>query len=119
MKALAGDFKAVGFIDAAFFMKAHLHVTYKGGPFLGERIELNQIAEATVADEESVKRIGGTVGWGVAGAAILGPVGLLAGLLLGGKSKDVTFVAVLKDGRKFMATCSSKEWKQIIAAMFK
>lgn len=117
MKAIAGDFKYIEFLKP-MIGKPYLNVRFEGGPFFGEKIQLNQIAEATVADEESVKRIGGTVGWGVAGAALLGPVGLLAGLLLGGKSKDVTFVGVLKDGRKFMATCSGAEWKQIMAARF-
>lgn len=117
MKVLAGDFTGIAFLTT-LLGKPYLNVTYKGGPFFGEKVQLDQIAEATIADEESVKRIGGTVGWGAAGAVLLGPVGLLAGLVLGGKSKDVTFVGVLKDGRKFMATCTGNEWKQILAARF-
>src|SRR3546814_10870207 len=50
------------------------------------------IADLEPASEESVKRIGGTLGWGAAGALVLGPVGLLAGLLAGGRGTEVTFV---------------------------
>lgn len=86
--------------------------------WIGEKISLSEFETAEVASEDNVKRIGGTVGWGVAGAALLGPVGLLAGLILGGKGKDVTFVATLKDGRKMLATTDSKTFTKIQAAVF-
>ncbi len=77
-----------------------------------------EIEEITVATEENVKRMGGTVGWGIAGAALLGPVGLLAGLLLGGKGKDVTFIMKFKDGRKILATTDSKTFTKLAAMAF-
>jgi hypothetical protein len=85
---------------------------------LGESIPFTQLATVEMATEETVKKLGGTIGWGTAGALILGPVGLLAGLLLGGKKKEVTFVCALKDGRKFMATAESKVFTQLKAACF-
>ncbi len=60
--------------------------------FLGETIPITELETVEVATEESVKKLGGTVGWGAAGALILGPVGLLAGLLLGGKRKKLLFL---------------------------
>jgi hypothetical protein len=117
MKTLAGDFTQIIFVTP-LFGPARFDVLYKGGPFFGEKVQFKDLAEVSIADEEAVKRVGGTVGWGIAGAALLGPVGMLAGLLLGGKSKDVTFIGVLKDGRKFMATCTGNEWKAIQAARF-
>ena len=65
-----------------------------------------------------MKKIGGTVGWGAVGAIALGPVGLLAGLLLGGKKKEVTFVARFKDGRKLLATTDNGTFTKIKAAIF-
>jgi hypothetical protein len=91
----------------------------KAGKFMPEGIHKSALTEVELATEESVKRIGGTVGWGAAGAVILGPVGLLAGLLLGGRKKEVTFVAKFKDGRKFMGTTDAKTYTQIAAAVFK
>jgi hypothetical protein len=78
----------------------------------------NDIESIDVATEESVKKIGGTVGWGVVGATLLGPVGLLAGLLLGGKGKDVTFVIKLKNGNKLLATTDSKTYTKLAAIVF-
>ena len=86
--------------------------------FLGEAIPVTKLETVEVATEESVKRIGGTIGWGVAGAVILGPVGLLAGLLLGGKKKEITFVGKFRDGRKFLATTDSKTFTKLQAAVF-
>lgn len=117
-KVLAGDFKKsdghqfVGANPGYLLMKSD-------GKFLREKIFVEGIAELDMASEESVKRLGGTVGWGALGGVVLGPVGLLAGLLVGGRGKDVTFVCRLKDGRKFMATASSKVYTEISAALFK
>lgn len=90
----------------------------KGSLFSSEIIPFSDLEEIALANEDAVKRIGGTIGWGAVGGAVLGPVGLLAGLLLGGKGKDVTFVAKFKDGRKMLATTDSKTYTKILAAVF-
>jgi len=43
---------------------------------------------------------------------------MLAGLLLGGKGKEITFVAVLKDGKKMLATADSKTFTKLQALAF-
>lgn len=91
---------------------------YQHGKMMPEGIHSSQLAEVELASEEAVKRLGGTVGWGAVGALALGPVGLLAGLLLGGNKKDVKFVAKFKDGRKMLATTDSKAFTQMKAAVF-
>ena len=111
----AGDFKKG---KDHQFLKNKL-VMKRPGKFFRENIKLNQIETVEIASEDAVKRIGGTVGWGIAGGLVLGPVGLLAGLLAGGKGKNVTFVCQLKDGRKFLATASSKIYTGLTAAVFK
>lgn len=87
-------------------------------PFAGESIKVSELEEVDVASEESVKRLGGTIGWGVVGGVLLGPVGLLAGLLAGGRKKEVTFVARFKDGRKLLATTDNKTFTTLKAAAF-
>jgi hypothetical protein len=74
----------------------------------------HDFAEIEIASEEAVIRMGGTIGWGAAGAALLGPVGLLAGLLLGGKKDEVTFVAKLNDGRKLMGVMEKKDYSVVL-----
>lgn len=83
-----------------------------------ESVQLRELSSVEVASEDSVRRAGGTIGWGAAGAVLLGPVGLLAGLLAGGRGKDVTFVATFKDGRRLMATTDSKAFTKLRAATF-
>lgn len=85
----------------------------------GERIPLTSetVEDLSVATEENVKRIGGTVGWGAAGAVLLGPVGLLAGLLAGGRKKETTFVLLLKDGRKLLATVDNKAYVKMAGSV--
>lgn len=83
-----------------------------------EIILASQLEEIAPASEENVKRLGGTVGWGIVGATLLGPVGLLAGLVAGGRGKDVTFVAKFKDGRKLLGTTDSKTFTKLSALTF-
>lgn len=87
-------------------------------PFKVETRPISSLKAVETASEESVKKWGGTIGWGAAGAVILGPVGLLAGLLLGGKKTEVTFIAVFQDGKKFMGTTDSKTYTKLAAAAF-
>lgn len=113
-KVIAGDFaKGSGhsFFNKTFQMRRNDRLTK-------ETIYPGQVRTIEIASENSVKRLGGTVGWGLAGGAVFGPVGLLAGLIAGGRSKEVTFICVLKDDRKFMATAPSKVYTDIRAAMF-
>ncbi|POB00162.1 hypothetical protein C2134_02925 [Chromobacterium sinusclupearum] len=91
-----------------------------GDGLFGKKLDLRkELQHVEVANEESVKKWGGTIGWGAVGGALLGPVGLLAGLLLGGKKKEVTFIAVMKDGKKILATTDSKTYTSILSLAFK
>lgn len=85
---------------------------------IGEAIPITELETVEMATEENVKKLGGTVGWGIAGGVLLGPVGLLAGLLAGGRKKEVTFVAKFKDGRKCLATTDNKTFVKLQAACF-
>jgi len=86
--------------------------------WVGEHISASQLEFIEAASEENVKKLAGTVGWGAVGAVALGPVGLLAGILLGGKKKEITFVAKFKDGRKLLATTDQKTYTKIQASIF-
>lgn len=106
----------------------HLEVSVTGGSFFictkimqisGECVLANQILSIEIASEESVKKVGGALGWGVVGATLMGPVGAIAGVLLGGNKKDVTFVVEFVDGRKLMGEVDSKSYQKIIASKMK
>jgi hypothetical protein len=114
IKVHAGDFlkgdSSFGF--GIFSLRTEKH------SYVGETIHGHELEHIEVASEESVKKIGGTLGWGAIGALALGPVGLLAGILLGGKKQEVTFVAKFKDGRRLLATTDSKTYNQLQAILF-
>lgn len=95
------------------FIVSQFHLHRKGTVWSFDKIWGSELADVSIATEESVKRVGGTIGWGIAGAVALGPIGLLAGVLVGGRGKDVTFVAKFKDGRKLIATTDSKTFTKI------
>jgi hypothetical protein len=105
VKVLAGDIDAG---DYEFNMGA------LWGAF--ETVHLQgEIKSLTLQTEESVKKVAGTLGWGLAGSLVLGPVGMLAGLALGGNRKEVCALCELNDGRKFLATMDSKIYQQMLA----
>lgn len=114
IKIHAGDFLS----GEGQFSFGKLVLKTKAHRFLGETIPAAALETVEIATEESVKRLGGTIGWGIAGGVLLGPVGLLAGLLAGGRKKEITFVAKFKDGRRLLGTTDSKTFTALQAASF-
>ena len=114
IEVLAGDFipgKDHQFLKDAFVLK-------RPKKFFRETIPVSEVESIEMASEENTKKLAGSIGLGVAGAVLLGPVGLLAGVLAGGNKKTVTFICTFKDGRKFMGTTSTKIYTQIQASCF-
>ncbi len=85
----------------------------------GETVHASRFLTIETASEDSVKKVGGAIGWGVVGGVLAGPVGILAGALLGGNKKEVTFVVEIDDGRKFMGTTDSKTFIGLQGAAMK
>lgn len=110
----AGDFrKGDGeFNFGSFTLRTDKH------RFFGETIALKNLESIEIATEENIKKIGGTIGWGIVGGLLLGPVGLLAGLIAGGRKKEITFVAKFKDGRKMFATTDNETFIKLKAGCF-
>jgi hypothetical protein len=80
--------------------------------------KLEDLAELEVASEESTKKMMGAIGWGLLGDLALGPLGLLAGVLSGGKQTNVKFIGSFKDSRRMLATTDSKTFTTMQAALF-
>lgn len=84
-----------------------------------ELIALGELEMVDTASEANVRKLGSAVGWGAVGGALLGPIGLVAGLLAGGRQREeVTFVAKFKDGRKLLATTNKELFIKLQAAAF-
>jgi hypothetical protein len=106
---LAGDFlQGDGeFHNGTLTLRTPLH------PWPGTSIPTNALATLEVANEESINKVKDAIGFGIAGAMILGPIGAIAGFLLAGKETEVTFIATLKDGRKLLAAVDSDTYQEI------
>jgi hypothetical protein len=113
-RVVAGDFKEG---NAHQVLRGRLLMKSKG--LFREKIPLSHISDLDVASEQSVNRIGGAIALGLAGEVVFGPLGLLAGLVRGGRGRDVTFVCRLMDGRRFLAIAGAKEFSQMQLAATK
>ncbi len=114
IKVLAGDFTGDGRFEGG---RITLRPREKPSP--AHRMKVSDFfSSVEVASQHDVVKLGGAVGWGAAGALIAGPIGMLAGALLGGRGRDVVFVAELKDGRRFLGQTDSKTYGQLRAAVF-
>ncbi|ENG7537186.1 hypothetical protein ABVE29_003289 [Providencia stuartii] len=102
-------YSEISITSGAFFIKEGVF------QFNGECVLANKIKTIDIASEDSVKKVGGALGWGVAGGVLLGPIGAIAGIFLGGNKKEVTFIVELEDGRKFMGTTDTKSYTKVVA----
>lgn len=90
-------------------------LTISTGWFSSDRVKLNgHIKSLDVVTEENKQNLLAKAGWGTLGAVALGPIGLLAGLFMGGKSKSTVFLCVLDDGRRFMAEADTKTYGEFV-----
>ena len=89
------------------------------GLFNKQNVDLKEtLKRIELQTEESVKKAGGTVGWGLGGLALLGPLGAIGGMIIGGKGKKVLFAAYLKGNKKFLATTDGSTWEKLSAMTF-
>jgi hypothetical protein len=120
IKVMAGDldtgtWQFVGMFGAATMTRASTAAHMWKGESYSFKTDVERVE---LVNEESVKKLGGTAAWGIAGAALLGPLGAIGGMLIGGNKKETAFICLLKDGRKFMATTDGDTWRTIFAATF-
>lgn len=75
---------------------------------------MGEIRKLTVQTQESVKDLAKTLGLTVAGLALMGPFGAVAGYFAGGSRKEVCILCELKDGRKFIAVMDQRIYQQML-----
>lgn len=82
-------------------------------------IPVSKVAALETATEEVVTRKGSVIRWSLAGALLLGPIGLVAGWLLCDREKEITFYAKFKDGRCLLATTDIDTYSKISGSPLK
>lgn len=110
-KVIAGDY--IGKIMGASFGQIYI------GVGLGKKLYLNKdiIESYEVITEEQRKSAASGIARGAVGAALLGPVGLLAGL--SAKNKGTYNVAIkFKDGKNSLVEIDDKIYKELMRIMF-
>lgn len=110
----AGDYIGTGnYVWGSIQLKSKRYL-----PFPDVMLKLGDLESVEMASEANVKKLASTVGWGAVGGLALGPVGLLAGLIAGGRKNEVTFVARFKNGKRILATADRKAFLAMQAAVF-
>jgi hypothetical protein len=77
------------------------------------------VQSVSLVTEENKHKLLPKAGWGLIGLATFGPAGALAGLLLGGKKKEVCFVCHMKDGKQFMGVADAKTFQKLHTLPFR
>ena len=93
-----------------------MYIFIPKGLFKMDKISLKEhLTEAKQITEENKHDLLSKAGWSTLGAIALGPAGLLAGLLLGGKRKEVYCACKLDTGEMFCLSCTPIEYQWFIA----
>ena len=112
MKVIGGGLPNGTEISSSIFGSYTL--TVPEGFFKSRKISLNDHLSAVEhLTEENKYSILGKAGWGTLGAIALGPVGLLAGLVLGGNSKELCCACKLDTGEEFLVSCDTEECQKL------
>jgi len=122
----SGFKKQLGYIHYEGFLNQgdpYLQLTPEGGRWYdSEKILASDIVEIEIVTEQTLKnKTGSRVGGALVGGLLLGPLGAVAGAIVGGGSKSsnrVTFAAKLRDGRSFLATTDHSAFVRLKAANF-
>ncbi len=111
----AGDYK--GYID----YKNKKQGLYIYGTFgLGKKIYINKdtVANYQVVDEEQHTSFGSSVARSVAGAALFGGIGAVAGAASGKKKSMHTVSIQFKDGKKVLCDLDDKMYKHLVETLY-
>ena len=110
-KVIAGDCEG-GIVNAVF---DEFDIVFGWNSMVS--INKNTVREYEVIDQESRKSATSAVGRAFAGAALLGGVGLLAGL--SARRKGIYTIAIeFNDGKKSLIEIDEKKYKKLMKIMF-
>lgn len=118
-KVIAGDFEGWLVVSSPADKEVRLSDPSGQGPAETTRLPLDK---TTVASYETVsatkqKNVGGALGLAAAGAFVLGPLGLLAGMAAG-DTGIYTLSLELRDGRRCLIEIDDTVYKALMAKIF-
>ncbi|WP_210250675.1 hypothetical protein [Mesorhizobium sp. SARCC-RB16n] len=117
LKVISGDWPTGMLVKCGgVFNPRPSHMEFRVGFTREEKVALRDIARAELISTDNTT--GSAVAYGLAGAAILGPLGALMGAQAAKNGQKTLAAVVFKDGRKVILSGSSEELAPIIAAGF-
>jgi len=119
MKILAGDWNEGGTARLKKTLGGRVTgLVLQSGMLAAETVARAQVASVEEINQENSASVLGKAAWGAAGAALLGPVGLLAGALAGGNRQLSVLAIEFKDERRVLVQAKQSEANQIRAMAF-
>lgn len=118
IKILAGDWDpgTVCFFEPAFFGKPdRIRIARVFGP----EYPADEVVSIEIVTEQNCTSILKKVGWGLVGSAVLGPVGLLAGVLGGGNRNEKVVAIEFADGKRALLQCDAKSYDNMMRLSFR
>lgn len=118
-----GGFLSGKVISGDFPEGAQMSLNFLGDVFLSWGFVHNfnlrgQVERVELVTEENKKKLLSAAGWGLVGGVLAGPLGLIPGLVFGGRTKEICFACYLKDGRKFLAVSDNSIYQKIYSYVF-
>lgn len=120
MEILAGDWNSG--LNAKFktsFSGKPKELLIQKSTFSFDHLPIDQISEAEILTEDNHMKVGSKIGWGIAGALLLGPVGAAIGAVAGGNAKHRVVAIRFKDGRKLIVKAKKKDADTLLAIGYK
>lgn len=109
MKILAGDFlQGEGtYYNGVVTIETALY------PWPGLQLPATTIRSVEVTGAEPTRAVGTSLVQAAAAGLVMGPLGAVAGFMLGDEHEEVTFMVTLRDGRKFLACSHDNTHEQL------
>ena len=113
-----------GFLpEGEYAIYGDVNSAYISGPlslFGKDKYNLNidEIATIIPIDDYTSTNVKRGIGGGLLGGVLLGPIGAVAGAMLGSRDEGgVTFKALTKDGNSFVASIGKTGWRALMMAV--
>ncbi len=112
MRVIAGDFGGKN-TPAVVKPKA---IVFSGCLF-SRKLRCRDIVSIEVVDDSNKANIAGAVGGGLAGLLLAGPIGMLAGSILGGRGKEHVLLIQDRQGRRLLGVVNHNEFEILLPIM--
>ncbi len=113
IQVLAGDFLH----GQAAYHSGYINIETALYPWPGINVSVSELKSLEIDHDACTHSLPTALGLGMAGAMMLGPAGAAAGLMFSENTKDVTFWAELKDGRKFAGVTDAETYLSLEKAV--